>query len=196
MLSSWNILWTWKGCDFCWRRCPQGDQTGSLWMHWISPVGCWTAVGIHYAFSLLFAGRQLLPFGLRLWVSRLIISFLHCMLLALLLGCVSEEPPSVFLGFPSTTWSPLRTHEDPTKNILLYNLTLRQCLLEGLASETQAGVTSCMACGVVNNMGPLTSTHQPRLGLLRANQTVAQKIFRTFLCFTLYPIFRFKSKHR
>lgn len=147
-------------------------------------------------FSLLFAGRQLLPFSLRLWVSRLIISFLHCMLLALLLGCVSEEPPSVFLGFPSTTWSPLRTHEDPTKNILLYNLTLRQCLSEGLASETQAGVTYCMACGVVTNMGPLTSTHQPRLGLLRANQTVSQKIFRTFLRFTLYSIFRFKSKHR
>lgn len=99
-------------------------------------------------------------------------------------------------GFPSTIWSPPRMHEDPMKNVLLYNLTLRQCLSGGLASETQAGVTSCMACGVVTNMGPLTSTHQPRLGLLKANQTVSQKMFRTFLCFTLYPIFRFKSKHR
>lgn len=196
MLSSWNILWMWKGCDFCWRRGPQGDQTGSPWMHWISPVGCWTAVGIHYAFSLLFAGRQLLPFSLRLWVSILIPSFLHCMLPGSPPGLCQWGTPSVFLGFPSTIWSPLRMHEDPMKNVLLYNLTLRQCLSGGLASETQAGVTSCMACGVVTNMGPLTSTHQPRLGLLRANQTVSQKMFRTFLCFTLYPIFRFKSKHR
>lgn len=95
--------------------------------------------------------------------------------LAILLGCVSDELPSVFLGFPSTTWSPLRTHEDPTQNILLCNLTLRQCLSEGLASGTQAGVTSCMAYGVVTNMGPLTSTHQPTLGLLRANQLFLKK---------------------